>query len=127
DQRRGDRLGRGGEVLAHPGLVEAEAVGEDDRLAILAKRFRQVTAEAVKRHHEQPELHPDGPSRPSRRIQEPMYSRRPIWSASVSQRRDASPPVLPKKPAASAFSAASRSRGSRWFASISSAIATKRS
>ena len=64
DQRRhelervGDRLGRAGVVLADPGLVVAEPVREQDRLAVVPQHVAVGPPRIVQRHHEQAELHP---------------------------------------------------------------------
>ena len=63
DQRRlehhavGDVLAGVGQVLADEGIVEAELVGEDDRLAILAQRLRPVPAHRVHGHGEVTQPH----------------------------------------------------------------------
>ena len=46
DQAVGDVLGLVGEVLADEGVVEAELVGEDDRLAVFLQRLRRRRARA---------------------------------------------------------------------------------
>ena len=55
----GDVLAGVGQVLAHEGVMEAEPVGENDRLAVLAQRLRPIPADRVNRHREvaQPHFH----------------------------------------------------------------------
>ena len=63
DQRRleqhavGDVLAGVGQVLADEGVVEAELVGEDDRLAVFAQRLRPVAAHGMHRHGEVTQPH----------------------------------------------------------------------
>ena len=63
DQRRvehhavGDVLARVGQVLADEGVVEAELVGQDDRLAVLAQRLRPVPVHRMHRHGEVAQPH----------------------------------------------------------------------
>ena len=56
-QRRGERLGDGGEVLAHPELVEAELVGQQRLGGVLAQRVGHRTAGRMHRHHEHSKTH----------------------------------------------------------------------
>jgi hypothetical protein len=56
DQRRGDGLAQGGEMLAHEGLGEAEAVRQHDGLLILGEDGPVIPVVWVERHHEHPEL-----------------------------------------------------------------------
>ena len=64
--RGGDVLGEVGDVLADEGLLEAEAIGQQDRLAVLGQRLPGVATRRVQRHHEHAQLHrrqagcPDG-------------------------------------------------------------------
>jgi hypothetical protein len=53
----GDIFASVGQVLAHKGVVEAELVGKDDRLTILAQRLRPVPAHRVHRHGEVAQPH----------------------------------------------------------------------
>src|SRR5687768_14736774 len=53
----GDVLGLVGRVLADITLDEAELVGEQEGLAILAQRLPPILAEAMDRHGEKAELH----------------------------------------------------------------------
>ncbi len=63
DQRReehhavGDVLAGVGQMLADEGVVEAELVGEDDGLAVLAQRLRPVPVHRVHRHGEVAQPH----------------------------------------------------------------------
>ena len=54
---RGDVLGAVGGVLADVALDEAELVGEDERLAVLAQRRPPVLAQRMDRHGEEAEFH----------------------------------------------------------------------
>jgi hypothetical protein len=56
-QRRGERLGGGGEMLAHPQFVVAEPVGEQRLGGVLGQRLGKRTAGRMHRHHEQPKTH----------------------------------------------------------------------
>ena len=56
-QARGHVLREVGNVLADVGLGEAEAVAEQDRLAVLGKRLRRLPGRRVERHHEHREFH----------------------------------------------------------------------
>ena len=53
----GDVLAGIGQVLADEGVIEAELVGKDDRLAILAQRLRPVPAQRVHGHGEVTQPH----------------------------------------------------------------------
>ena len=62
--RRGDEhhagrdvLGLVGRVLADIAFGEAELVGEDERLAVLAQRLPPVLVQRMDRHGEEAELH----------------------------------------------------------------------
>jgi hypothetical protein len=44
-------------VLADERVVEAELVGEDDRLAVLPQRDRGIAMRGMQRHHENAESH----------------------------------------------------------------------
>ena len=57
DERRGDGLGEGAQVLPDPALEEPEAIGEDDGLPILFQHLRVVAPDVVYRLHEHAELH----------------------------------------------------------------------
>ena len=56
-QRRGERLGGGGEMLAHPELVIAELVGQDRLGGVLGQGVGERAAGRMHRHHEHPETH----------------------------------------------------------------------
>ena len=56
-QRRGERLGGGGEMLAHPELVVAELVGQDRLGGVLGQRVGQRAAGRMHRHHEHSQTH----------------------------------------------------------------------
>ena len=56
-ERVGDVLGPVGQVLADEHVVEAELVGEDDRLAVFPQRDGRVPVQRMHRHHEYAELH----------------------------------------------------------------------
>ena len=45
------------QVLAHPGFVKAEPIGEDDLIDVAVVAVRERAVGRVKRHHEQAELH----------------------------------------------------------------------
>ena len=77
----GDVLAGVGQMLADEGIVEAEFVGEDDRLAVLAQRLRPVPAHRVHRHGEVAQPHSFSPrcsrlapesTRPGARMQQAM-------------------------------------------------------
>jgi hypothetical protein len=53
----GDVLALVGQVLAHEGVVEAQAVGEDDGLAILAQGLAPVAVHGMHRHREVAQPH----------------------------------------------------------------------
>ena len=53
----GDVLAGIGQMLAHEGVVEAELVGEDDRLTILAQRLGPVPVHRVNGHGEVTQPH----------------------------------------------------------------------
>ena len=56
--RKGDILKRySGEVLAHPELVEAQAVGQERLLRVLRQGLVHRPLGRVQRHHEQAEMH----------------------------------------------------------------------
>ena len=57
----GDVLGLVGGVLADIAFGEAELVGEDEGLAILAQRLPPVLVQRMDRHGEEAELHRDAP------------------------------------------------------------------
>ena len=57
----GDVLGLVGGVLADIALGEAELVGEDEGLAVLAQRLPPVLVQRMDRHGEEAELHRDAP------------------------------------------------------------------
>ena len=59
-QRVWDRLGRGAVVLADPGLVVAELLGQQDGFAVLLQDVQVVAPRVVQRHHEQAKLHCPG-------------------------------------------------------------------
>ena len=56
--RVGDVLGRVGQVFADEHIVQAQAVGQDDGLAVFAQRLHGVPPEGMHRHHEHSESHP---------------------------------------------------------------------
>ena len=64
-QRRGDRLGRGGEMLAQPQLVEAELVGEQRFFGVLFERAPERAIRRMHRHHEHSQTHSSPPLRAS--------------------------------------------------------------
>src|SRR5262249_58147780 len=56
-----DVLGLFREVLAHERIVEAEPVGEDDRLTVFLERFGGIALLRVDRHREVAEAHGSSP------------------------------------------------------------------
>ncbi len=61
-QRRGDRLGGRGKMLAEPHLVEAERVGVKRLLLVLGQRVGERARRRMHRHHEYSEAHLVSPS-----------------------------------------------------------------
>ena len=57
DLGRGDQLPAGRVVLADPGLVVAELIEPLDQLQVAVNRQRGILAHAVKRRHEDAEVH----------------------------------------------------------------------
>src|ERR1700694_4003346 len=57
DEAVGDVLAAVGEVLADEGVVEAEAVGEDDRFAVFLQRDRGLAFRGMHGHGEEAEAH----------------------------------------------------------------------
>src|SRR3954462_11968442 len=53
----GDVLLGIGEMLANKGVVETQAIGEDDRLAILLQRDRRIARSRMQRHGEEAKSH----------------------------------------------------------------------
>jgi len=68
DQRRGDLLDLGGEMLADPRLGIAEPVRQQDRLAVLFQRLEKRLFRAMQGHREQAELHSALPLRRRARV-----------------------------------------------------------
>ena len=56
-QRRRDRLGGRGEMLAEPHFVEAERVGVERLLLVLGERLGERARRRMHRHHEYSEAH----------------------------------------------------------------------
>ena len=56
-QRRGDRLGGGGKMLADPEFVEAELIGVERLLFVFGERVGERAGRRVHRHHEHSEPH----------------------------------------------------------------------
>ena len=83
DERRGDRLGEGAQVLPDPALEEAEPVGEDDGLPILLQHLRVVAPDIVDRLHEHAELHVGLPLL----LTVPAAVRRPCGTARLPRKR----------------------------------------
>ena len=90
-QGRGDRLGHRAEMLADPDVVEAQLVGEDDRLEVLLEHLVVVPRRRVQRHHEQAESHlsPPWPVIWSRSRAGPAGLSRSRWQCPASPRRGA--------------------------------------
>jgi hypothetical protein len=61
--RRGTRLPRSREVLADPGLVEAQAVEQTQRREILGDALPDPALRRMRRHEERAELHSRPPAR----------------------------------------------------------------
>src|SRR4051794_24684037 len=57
DQARRDRLGEIGDVLADERLLEAQALRQQHRLAILGQRLAPVAPDRMQRHGEVAQLH----------------------------------------------------------------------
>ncbi len=64
-ERRGDRLGGGGKMLAHPQLVEPESIGQQRLFGVLFERAPEQAVRRMDRHHEHSEAHAFLPADPA--------------------------------------------------------------